>query len=375
MRIFEHYSMEKFARTSHYISELLFNHDCVIVPSLGGFVCSYAPAKVHPAQHVFTPPSKNVFFNKHLQNNDGLLVNAIATAVPCTFEDAQKEVRAFVTAIEQEIKNGRKVELPHLGTLSVDPEGNISFESSPDVNFLIDAFGLASFQSMPIIREGIVEKIEKKEVKEAVVISISENTKEKEEKVVATTGTSFRVWRAAAFIALPLIAATLVLSLNSKFRGATFATLGISSNEPALYVPKPAFKKAELTKHENVKPDANGNYPLSLDSTGPAMTVSIYKVAADTSRVDIDYKKDGPTIVPVNSSKYYIIAGAFGVPQNAENYRKALIAKGYKPVILDNVRSKLTHIALSGFDTKDEAAAFLSTIKGDLPDAWILKQK
>ena len=27
--------MEKFARTSHYISELLFVHDCVIVPSFG----------------------------------------------------------------------------------------------------------------------------------------------------------------------------------------------------------------------------------------------------------------------------------------------------------------------------------------------------
>jgi hypothetical protein len=365
--------MEKFARTSHYISELLFTHDCVIVPSFGGFVCSYAPAKVHPAQHLFSPPSKQVFFNKHLQNNDGLLVNAIATSVPCSFDEAQKDVRAFVVAIEQEIKQGRKVELPHLGTLSVDPEGNLSFESSPDLNFLIDSFGLSSFQSMPILREGIVEK---KEVKEAVVISIAEKTKEpKEEKVVATSSSGLKVWRAAAFIAIPLIAATLILSFNTKFRGATFATLGISSGEPALYIPKPAFKKAELTKRENVKPDAAGNYLLSLDTASPGMTVSIYKVAPDTTNTKKNIRMDVPTIEPVDNSKYYIIGGAFGVPQNAENYRKALISKGYKPVMLDNVKSKLTHIALASFQSKDEAAAFLSTIKGDLPDAWILKQK
>jgi hypothetical protein len=367
--------MEKFVRTSHYISELLFTHDCVIVPAFGGFVCTYAPAKVHPAQHVFTPPSKQVFFNKHLQNNDGLLINAIATAVPCSFEDAQKDVNAFVAAIQQEIRQGRKVELPHLGTLSVDPEGNISFESAPDVNFLIGSFGLSSFQSMPVLREGVVTE-KKAEKKEAVVISIAEAEKpvEKEKENVAVVA-GYKVWRAAAFIALPLLAASLFFTLNENFRGAALAGLGISSGEPSLYTPETYFTKETPATRENVKPDANGNYTLTLDSTGPGMTVSIYKVAeADSLRVH-QVTVDKPTVVPIDNSKYYVIGGAFGVEQNAENYRKALIAKGYKPVILDNVRSKLTHIALAGFNSKEEAAAFLATIQGNLPDAWILKQK
>lgn len=365
--------MEKFARTSHYISELLFTHDCVIVPSFGGFVCSYAPAKVHPAQHMFTPPSKQVFFNKHLQNNDGLLINAIATAVPCSFDEAQKDVHAFVNAVQQEIRQGNKVELPHLGTLSVDPEGNISFESAPDVNFLIGSFGLSSFQSMPIIREGIVAT---QETKEAVVRDINDGKPETEtakEEVAATSG--FKVWRAAAFIALPLLAASLLFTLNGNFRGAALAGLGISSGEPSLYKPVMYFKKEMPAPRENVKPDANGNYSLSLDETGAGMTVNIYKVAeADSLRV---HQGAGgkPTTLPVDNSKYYVIGGAFGVPQNAENYRKELIAKGYKPVMLDNVRSKLTHISVASFSTKEEASAFLATIHSSLPDAWILKQK
>lgn len=372
--------MEKFARTSHYISELLFVHDCVIVPSFGGFVCSYAPAKVHPAQHVFTPPSKQVFFNKHLQNNDGLLVNAIAAAVPCSFEEALKDVRAFVAAVQQEINQGRKVELPHLGTLSVDPEGNISFESAPDVNFLVESFGLSSFQSMPILREGVLvaEKAEKTEKKEAVVISIAaEPVQEKEkEKAPAAIAPGFRVWRAAAFIALPLLAVSLLFTLNDNFRGATLAGLGISSGEPTLYTPKTYFTKENTVTKEEVKPDANGNYTLSLDDSSPGMVANIYKVhVEDSTRVELGYSAEAPKVQPISNGKYYVIAGAFGVPENAENYRKALVAKGYKPVVLDNVRSKLTHIALSGFNTKEEAASFLSLIKSDLPDAWILQQK
>ena len=53
-----------------HINELLYNHDCVIVPEFGGFVTNYASAKIHPVQHTFTPPSKNIVFNKNLKNND-----------------------------------------------------------------------------------------------------------------------------------------------------------------------------------------------------------------------------------------------------------------------------------------------------------------
>ncbi len=361
--------MENFARTSHYISELLFAHDCVIVPNFGGFVCSYAPAKIHPAQHLFTPPSKQVFFNKHLQNNDGLLINAIATAVPCSFEEAQKDIRIFVDAIQNEIKRGRKVDLPHLGTLSADPEGNISFESAPDVNFLVDAFGLSSFQSMPILRSG--ESAETK--KEVIVKKLVEEKKEVAAEPVPAP--RYRALKIAAMIALPLVATTLLFTLNNNIRGAAMAGLGISGNEPSLYTPKTYFKKDVPVKEEGANPDANGNYILSLDDNSPGMLVSIYKVAPDTTRVETKVSLDEPTVQPVDNSKYYVIGGAFGVPQNAENYRKSLVRKGYKPIVLSNVRSKLTHISLASFNTKEDAVDFLSTIKGDLPDAWILKQK
>ncbi len=52
----------------HYISELLFLHDCVIVPEFGGFVGNRKPAQLNKTTGGLTPPSKQVLFNTNLKN-------------------------------------------------------------------------------------------------------------------------------------------------------------------------------------------------------------------------------------------------------------------------------------------------------------------
>ena len=42
-----------------YIQELLFVHDCVILPGFGGFVANYRPAKIDENQQIVHPPSKD----------------------------------------------------------------------------------------------------------------------------------------------------------------------------------------------------------------------------------------------------------------------------------------------------------------------------
>jgi len=46
---------------SSYISELLFEHDCVIIPNFGGFICNYKPADIHPIQNTVSPPAKAIY--------------------------------------------------------------------------------------------------------------------------------------------------------------------------------------------------------------------------------------------------------------------------------------------------------------------------
>ncbi len=73
---------------SLHISSLLFEHECVVVPGLGGFVSNYSPARIHPVQHLFQPPSKTILFNPELKNNDGLLAKFIAENEKTSFYDA-----------------------------------------------------------------------------------------------------------------------------------------------------------------------------------------------------------------------------------------------------------------------------------------------
>ena len=46
---------------AHYISELLFLHDCVIVPEFGGFVGNKKSAQLNKTTGTLTPPSKQIY--------------------------------------------------------------------------------------------------------------------------------------------------------------------------------------------------------------------------------------------------------------------------------------------------------------------------
>ena len=61
----------------YYINELLYIHDCVIIPGFGGFVGNHISAKLNKASKTLTPPSKQILFNENLKTNDGLLINYI----------------------------------------------------------------------------------------------------------------------------------------------------------------------------------------------------------------------------------------------------------------------------------------------------------
>ena len=62
----------------HYISELLFFHDCVILPNFGGLVGNPQSAKLNKTTGILSPPSKQILFNANLKTNDGLLITHIS---------------------------------------------------------------------------------------------------------------------------------------------------------------------------------------------------------------------------------------------------------------------------------------------------------
>ena len=146
---------------SSYISELLFEHDCVIIPNFGGFICNYKPADIHPIQNTISPPGKAVSFNRNLQSNDGLLINHVAKTLGVSFDAAAELVGNWVTSSKHLLKKKEDLFLKKIGKFSNDFEGNLQFAPSEEVNYLKTSFGLRTITVEPIIRHKQIDYTEK----------------------------------------------------------------------------------------------------------------------------------------------------------------------------------------------------------------------
>jgi cell division septation protein DedD len=122
------------------IKELLQLHDCVIYPNLGGFVAQYSPANFDKKKSVFSPPHKQILFNKNLVNNDGLLVNAFAQKNNISYENATESLTDFLLEINENLKTQNQHEFQGIGIL-YDNEGVLNFKQKSN-NLLPSSYGL-----------------------------------------------------------------------------------------------------------------------------------------------------------------------------------------------------------------------------------------
>ena len=132
-----------------YINELLYRYDCVIVPNFGGFITNKIGAKVNSFTHTFHPPTKQISFNTHLKQNDGLVVSYIAAVENISFEKALAKINASVTSWNESLKNGAVV-FENIGALAFNAEKQLIFEPQKEHNFLTNSFGLSTISSPAI---------------------------------------------------------------------------------------------------------------------------------------------------------------------------------------------------------------------------------
>ena len=82
-------------------------------------------------------------FNKHLKQNDGLLIDWIARKEQIDYEKAQRRLALFCEEIKVRLNQKQKVDFGTIGTFSVDRRFNVLFESK-NHNFLPDVIGMES---------------------------------------------------------------------------------------------------------------------------------------------------------------------------------------------------------------------------------------
>ena len=308
-----------YMRLATYISDLLYRYECVIVPEFGGFITNEISARVNNFTHTFYPPTKQLSFNSHLKNNDGLLANYISSVENISFSDATDIIKEEINNWNQSLKN-ESIELPRIGSLTLNNDSKLIFEPSLSENYLTSSFGLNSFNSAAVKRTEYLEKVRSLETTSPVVPVANKKT--------------------PAFLKYAASAAIL-------FAVGSFAWNTYNENQYQQQL------LAEQQQQETVNKKIQ-EATFVIDNPLPTITLNVTK----------------------EINNYHIIAGAFREVANADKKVEQLIAKGFDAQILGVNKWGLTQVSYASFNSKRDAINKLRTIKKqESTEAWLLVQE
>jgi cell division septation protein DedD len=322
-----------------YIAELLEQHDCVIIPGLGGFVGSYAPATIHPVYHTFQPPYKKILFNINLRQNDGLLANHIARAEDLSYAEANEQVLKYASECQQLLGTRRQILISNVGRLFMGHEGTLHFDQDTRFNHLPDSYGLQPFFSIPVKKDVVTEQ----------AAAAAHSTRRRSRTMI------MEPLKWAAALALPVgVAFLLNFSGLGKLGRTNFTYADILSDISVRMLPS----QAEKVPVRNIPPAAK-----------PAAAVSQAVTPAEKPA------EPAPQPVIVKDFPYAVIVGAFRIEDNAKNLVSLLQGQGIQASIYDRTSGGLYRVATGTFQEKHEAIANLQLMKTQgYPGAWLLSK-
>ena len=337
--------------------ELLYEHDCVIVPRWGGFLAQYRPARLDKARNLVHPPTKEVGYNRHLLRNDGLLADRLALREGIDHSAAvsllDKEVEKWRTALE---KTGR-LELPRIGIFFHDADKNLQFDPDERTNFLKDSFGLRPVAALPVqLRKVVPMPIPTLEPAEV----------EQHER-------SNWIW-AAAHAAILVSAATwwVYTNPNATLENGLAHTENKASSTytPATELPELVTNAAVFTLPE----ETLGIREVPLNEAGLTVIVDLGRKSPEPL-TKVALKDSTRVVLPKRTGsvgRFSVIGGCFAQPENADRLLGQLQEQGYTAVRLPK-RGQLYPVAYGSFPDRSSALGLLESIRSKgSAQAWLL---
>jgi len=312
-----------------YISELLFEHNCVIVPDFGGFIGNYSPSRIDPVKHLFEPPHKKVLFNKGLTQNDGLLAHHISKREKVSYAEALEHITKAVKHYQTELKQNKRIALDFIGVLYTDEQGNLLFQQDEKVNYLPEAFGLSAFYQLPVVKEG---------------------EQQEEGKVVQLHPAQRNLYRniAAAAAIGAVVASTFWISLNQSKLGIDYSSLNI-------------FAKKEAKQYSSVPREALPTAKYTQDSIAIANIPTTKSVVIDNT--------------PIATGNFQIVAGCFKIQGNAQAMINRMKQHNINAAIIGTSTQGLYMVGYGKFNTKEEAELSVNEFrKTFVADAWVFEK-
>lgn len=359
---------------SGYIRELLFGHDCVIIPGFGAFIGNYFPSRVDRSEGMFYPPSRKITFNRHLTGNDGLLIGHISSSLGIGYGEARDMVIEWAEGIRKKIMAGNQVSMDHLGVFSLNNEGAIIFDPDLSVNYLLTSYGLTAYHRNPVsgfdVRKRTLER--------------------RHEHPVSQPSVRRLLMRAAVII--PVLVALALVPFNDRiFKGRVdestmnpLASAELEYNRKQIdaavkvVIPEGTVKEENqaLTKpahFEEQSTPVNTDEQISRDgatTTGTSEATSRITNTATSPDVEAPTR----TAEVVHEYRFLVIIGSFQGEDNALTMVEKLRRLGYDPEVAGGPDGFL-RVSAESFDNIDDARSSLQKIKTDFPGAWVYRSR
>ena len=323
-----------------FIRELLFGHDCVIIPGFGGFIGNYTPARINKSTGTFYPPVKQISFNRNLNHNDGLLIGRVSLSGKINYGDARSLVEDFVTGVRKRLEKGEKVVFDNIGSFLNNNEGNLQFEPDQSVNYHLDSYGLEPFHCLPLegydVRKRIIRHLDKDPLRQTSIRKI--------------------VLRAAVIV--PLLALIVAVSLKTNLFSSKAETLNLNPLVTAEF-------------ENNKKAVDEGNV---IDSSLIKEESLISKKADSNISVPAAVVPEVIKPVVAESNGYFVITGSFKSKENADTQVNMLKEEGFSPEIVttDNGFYRVCAMMCNDVST---AVSKKDSISKKFPGTWISRKK
>ncbi|MBL7928745.1 MAG: SPOR domain-containing protein [Bacteroidia bacterium] len=339
---------------ARYISELLFIHDCVIIPGFGGLIAQPVGASFNHEYKKLIPPSRKLIFNNQLVINDGLLVNYISRKEKISYAGASLQLMKWTEEIRSTVNAGNRFSLEGIGSFYLNHEKKLQFSPDKQNNFLLSSFGLKPVAVLADAKGKIRQiAVSKKAGKSAV---------SKTADFISTAA------------AIALLIASVLMFPKFEMNLASLAGFRIIKQD-GFQNKNLSIKPSEIA--DEMQPEERQAPPEVKHSveSAPDDFETAAKAEINSSPVSVSETEQ---IVPESETaegSYYIIAGCFKIEENAGKLLERLSAQGLQAAIIGKSKAGLTMVSAGRFTSSSEASKELNDLKSLLPDGgWVYHQ-
>lgn len=308
------------------IEQLLYRYECIILPGFGGFIVRDSPCNFNANKDQVKPFARHIFFNPHLQQNDGLLANEILRIENLSYQESNEKCKELIDELKTSIENNGSKSFGNLGTFFKGQE-NIWFAPNPSLNLSLESYGLNPVDVSKVQSE---EKVLHKTIEtpiELVHSSIEADNKPIESLDIPKQG--LRPWLVAASVAL--IAHFIYLGVENSNINNNQASVIPSISAP-IVENTPLVEAIDTTLLET--PIENIDTVLTSTAIEPAVT----QVETPSKSVDTAIIKEEivPIIETIPSTNNDSRIARYMLEANAVFHQKDLLKKGIQARVESN---------------------------------------